>query len=132
LQLSANIGRLPLLMAVVMLSGCAPPNVVPGDYNANTISQFELLNSSEQTAYDVIRKLRPNFLNYQAQTTVSNPAPGVPVVYLNERFGGDLSVLNQILVSQVQSIRFYKASDAMIKYGTDRTGGVIAITLKER
>jgi hypothetical protein len=122
-------------MAVVLVSGCAPPsNVVPGAYNAYTISQFELLNSGPgtTTAYDVIRKLRPNFLNYQAQTSVSNPAPGVPVVYLNERFGGDFSVLNQILVSQVESIRFYKASDAMIKYGTDRTGGVIALTLKER
>ena len=120
-------------MAVVLLAGCGPPrNVIPGDYNANAISAFELENSSTQTAYEAIRKLRPNFLNYQAQTSVTNPSPGVPVVYMNERFAGDINVLNQILVSQVESIRFYKATDAMIKYGTDRTGGVIAITLKDR
>ena len=131
--LRAKIGRLPLLMAVVLLAGCAPPrNVVPGEYNANAISEFELRNSSAQTAYEAIRKLRPNFLNYQAQTSVGNPAPGLPVVYLNERFAGDLSVLTQILVSQVESIRFYKAADAMIKYGTNRTGGVIALTLYDR
>jgi hypothetical protein len=129
------MGRLPLLMAVVLLAGCAPPrNAFPGEYNAYAISEFELRNSSAETAtaYDAIRRLRPNFLNYQAQTSVANPAPGVPVVYLNERFAGDLNLLNQLLVSQIESIRFYKPADAMIKYGTDRTGGVIAITLKVR
>ena len=122
-------------MAVVLLAGCAPPrNTIPGDYNAYAISEFELRNlpAETATAYDAIRKLRPNFLNYQAQTSVANPAPGVPVVFLNERFAGDLNLLNQLLVTQIQSIRFFKPADAMIKYGTDRTGGVIAITLRER
>ena len=120
-------------MAVVLLANCAPPrNVVPGAYNANAISKFELQNSSTQTAYEAIRKLRPNFLNYRAQESVSNPAQGVPVVYLNDRFAGEINLLNQIFVSQVESIRFYKSSDAVIKYGTDRIGGVIAITLKDR
>lgn len=121
-------------MAVVLLASCAPPrNVVPGAYNANVISDFELRNSSPETAtaYEVISKLRPNFLNYQAQTSVGNPAPGVPAVFLNERFAGELNLLNQLLVSQIENIRFYKPTDAMIKYGTDRTGGVIAITLRE-
>lgn len=119
-------------MAVVLIAGCAPPrNSIPGDHNAYVISEFELRNLSTEnaTAYDAIRKLRPNFLNYQAQTSVTTP--GVPDVFVNERFAGDLNLLTSLWVSQIRQIRFYKPTDAMIKYGTDRTGGVIAITLRE-
>lgn len=124
-------GRLPLL-AVVLLGGCAPArNAIPGDYNAYIISEAELRNSSTQTAYEAIVKLRPNFLNYQAQTSVSNPTPGRPVVFVNERFAGDLNLLNQLRVDQIESIKFFKPTDAMIRYGTDRTGGVIAVTLRD-
>jgi len=131
LQLRANIGRLPFI-AVVLLAGCAPArNAIPGDYNASIISEAELRNSSTQTAYEAIRKLRPSFLNYQAQTSVGNPTPGVPVVFVNERFADDLNLLHQLLISQIENIRFFKPTEAMIKYGTDRTGGVIAVTLRQ-
>ena len=124
-----NLGRLPLV-AVALLS-CAPPhNAIPGDYNASVISQAELMNSSTQTAYEAVRKLRPNFLNYQPQTSVRNVAPGLPQVFVDEQFAGDLNLLNQLLVTQIESIRFYKPPEAMIKYGTDRTGGVISITTR--
>jgi hypothetical protein len=118
-------------MAVVLLVGCAPArNAIPGDYNASVISEAELTNSSTETAYQAVRKLRPNFLNYQPQTSVRNPSPALPVVFINEQFAGDLNLLNQLLVNQIESIRFYKPPQAMIKYGTDRTGGVIAVTLR--
>jgi hypothetical protein len=131
-QLRALSGRLPLLAVVLLAVGCAPArNAIPGDYNAYTISEAELRNSSTQTAYEAVVKLRPNFLNYQAPTSVSNPTPGQPVVYVNEQFAGDVTLLSQLRVSQIESIKFFKPTDAMIRYGTDRTGGVIAVTLRE-
>ena len=72
------------------------------------------------------------WLNYQAPTSVSNPYPAIPVVYVDESFVGDLSTLNQMLISQIESISFYKAPEAMIKFGTNRTGGVIAVTTKKQ
>ena len=62
--------------------------------------------------------------------TVRNPSPPVPVVYISDQFSGDLNSLNHLLVSQIESIRFYRATEAMIRFGTDRTGGVIAISLR--
>ena len=50
----------------------------------------------------------------------------------HESFVGDLSTLNQMLISQIESISFYKAPEAMIKYGTNRTGGVITVTTKKQ
>jgi len=127
-----NPGRVTLI-AVLLLASCAPArNAVPGDYNPSIISEYELGTSSTRTAYDAIRRLRPNFLNYQPQTSISNPTPPVPVVYVDEQFVGDLNVLNQLLVSQIESISFYKPPEAMIKYGTNRTGGVIAVALKKQ
>jgi hypothetical protein len=96
-----------------------------------SISEAELYLSSAQTADEAIRKLRPSFLNYQGPTSVRDPRPPVPVVFVNEHFAGDLSLLNQIRATQIIYIRFYKAPEAMIRYGTDRTGGVINVTLRQ-
>ena len=127
-----NSRRVIFLSAILAIS-CAPPrNVVPGDYNPSLISEYELNQSHTNTAIEAIRRLRPQWLNYQAPTSVRDPSPGVPVVYVDEAFFGDLSTLNQMLISQVESIAFYKAPQAMIKYGTNRTGGVITVTIKKQ
>ena len=125
--------RIPIIFcAVTLLASCAPSRTaIPGDHNPYIISEYELRQSDAQTAYEAVQRLRPNFLNYQPQTTVRNPNPPVPVVYLDEQFAGDLSALNHMLTSQIENIRFYRSSDAMIKYGMDRTGGVISVTSKK-
>lgn len=124
--------RRVIFFPVIAALSCAPArNVIPGDYNASIISEYELKQSSTNTAFEAIRRLRPQWLNYQAPTSVSNPNPPLPVVYLDETFVGDLNALNQMLIPQLESISFYKAPEAMIKYGTNRTGGVIAVTTKK-
>ena len=125
--------RRVIFVPVILASSCAPArNAIPGEYNASIISEYELNQSSTNNAYDAIRRLRPQWLNYQAPTSVSNPNPPIPVVYVDESFVGDLSTLNQMLISQIESISFYKAPEAMIKYGTNRTGGVITVTTKKQ
>ncbi|MFN2602121.1 MAG: hypothetical protein ABR582_05105 [Gemmatimonadaceae bacterium] len=125
--------RRVMLFPIILAASCAPArNVIPGDYNPSIISEYELNQSGTYTASEAIRRLRPQWLNYQAPTSVSNPNPGVPVVYIDESFGGDLTTLNQLLITQIESISFYKAPQAMIKYGTNRTGGVIAVTIKKQ
>jgi hypothetical protein len=37
-----------------------------------------------------------------------------------------------MLVTQIESMSFYKPPQAMLKYGTNRTGGVIAVTTKKQ
>ena len=127
------IFRRVIFLAVILASGCAPArNAIPGDYNASIISEYELNQSATNTAYEAIRRLRPQWLNYQPPTSVRDPAPPIPVVYVDESFVGDMSTLNQMLISQIESISFYKAPEAMIKYGTNRTGGVIAVTTRKQ
>jgi len=127
-----NFRRL-IFLPIILVSSCAPArNVVPGDYNPAIISEYELKQSGTNTAIEAIRRLRPQWLNYQAPTSVSNPIPPTPVVYVDGTYLGDLSALNQILVSQLDGLSFYKAPEAMIKFGTNRTGGVIAVTTKKQ
>jgi hypothetical protein len=125
--------RRAIFLPVILASSCAPArNAIPGDYNASIISEYELNASSTNTAYEAIRRLRPQWLNYQPQTSVRDPNPPAPVVYIDEQFSGDLSLLNHLLISQIESIAFYKAPEAMIKYGTNRTGGVMGVTTKKQ
>jgi hypothetical protein len=125
--------RRAIFLTVLLASGCAPArNVIPGDYNPFIISEYELNQSATNNALDAIRRLRPQWLNYQAPTSVSNPNPPLPVVYVDESFVGEMNTLNQMMISQLESISFYKAPEAMLKFGTNRSGGVIAVTTKKQ
>lgn len=117
--------------AVFIVLGCSrPPQGLPS-HDASTITQIELDESGMPTVYDAIRKLRPNFLNYQPPTSIQNPSPRQPEVYLNETHVGDLSTLQQFQTSQIGFVKFYKSAEAIIKYGTNRAGGVIALTTRQ-
>ncbi len=74
--------------AVFMALGCSrPPQGLPS-HDSAVITQLELDASGMQTVDDAIKKLRPNFLNYQPPTSLQHPSPPQPVVYLNEQHFG--------------------------------------------
>lgn len=133
---SAGTGRGMLvtivLVAAVALAACAshgPPSARTSD--ASTITESEIDSSHSSTAYDVIHKLRPQFLIPRGTLSL-DPAvgPALPRVYVDDQLYGDASTLRGILVGTIESIRFYSASEAQYKYGHDNSAGVIAIFTK--
>ena len=95
------------------------------------ITENEVVASHATTAYELIRSLRPNFLTYRGETSfdrrTSRPYPNV---YVDDQAFGQVSILNSIPRSDVASVRLYRASEAMTKFGTGNAGGVIAITTR--
>ena len=45
------------------------------------------------TAYDVVKRLRPQFLQSRGPVSIANPTPTTPVVYLDGMRYGDVSAL---------------------------------------
>jgi hypothetical protein len=95
------------------------------------ITENEVVASLATTAYELIHSLRPNFLTYRGETSfdrrTSRPYPNV---YVDDQPFGTVSILQSIPSSDVSSVRLYRASEAMTKFGTGNAGGVIAISTR--
>jgi outer membrane receptor for ferrienterochelin and colicin len=120
--------RNPQLLAysllVLVLAGCASA----GGAGQQTRRQENLLTFEEirqvQTgnAYDLIRALRPNWLQSRGAGT------GVTLVYLDGTRAGGLDFLRQIATQTIQGAQYLSGPEATTRYGTGHAGGVINIT----
>jgi len=79
-----------------------------------------------RTAYDVVRRLRPQFLRRRGVASLSAASEEI-VVYLDGIRTGGVEVLRNIDVATVREIRHINARDATTKYGTGHSQGVIEV-----
>ena len=125
--------RFFLAPGAALLLACSPPRLGPGEVsNSQVITEEEIEASRAPTAYEVIQKLRANFLSYRGETSLNtrNSQP-YPTVYVDGQEFGPISTLRNIPASQVASIRLYRSWEATTKFGTGNMGGVIAVTTRQ-
>jgi hypothetical protein len=100
--------------------------------DTQVITEDEIADSHSSNAYEVIHKLRANFLSNRGETSFyRNQSNPYPTVYLDDLEYGPISILSSIPASQLSTIRLYRVSEANAKYGTHNLSGVIAITTKQ-
>jgi hypothetical protein len=119
--------RLALLLTILLAAGCArgTPLSTPGTRNVITAEQ--IAETSATDAYEAVQRLRPEFLRGRGPTSVRDPNPTLPVVFLdNTRLGG-LQQLRNIPVQIIETIEYLSASDATTRWGTGYTGGAIEV-----
>jgi hypothetical protein len=121
----------PLMLAMVV--GCSHPQLGPGEmYNSQVITEDEIVASRGSNAYEVIHKLRSNFLTNRGETSLnrgqSNP---YPTVYVDDQEFGPISTLSSIPAAQITMIQLYRVSEANAKYGSHNLSGVISITTRK-
>jgi hypothetical protein len=112
---------------------CSHPRLGPGEVNdAQLITESEIEASRGATAYEVIQKLRANFLSYRGETSFNkNTSQPYPTVYLDGQEFGPISTLRNLPASQIATIRLYRSWEATTKFGTGNMGGVIAVTTRQ-
>jgi hypothetical protein len=96
------------------------------------ITEDEIVALRASNAYEVIHKLRSNFLTNRGETSLnrsqSNP---YPTVYVDDQEFGPISTLSSIPAAQITMIQLYRVSEANVKYGTHNLSGVISITTRK-
>jgi hypothetical protein len=123
--------RLALVFLPIVFLACAqtPP---PGQASSSSdeITEDEIAAITAANAYEVIRKLRANFLSFRGRTTVMGTSSPDPTVYVDDQAYGPISSLRTIPAAQITRIRLYRSWEATTKYGTGNMGGVIAVSTK--
>src|ERR1051325_8412348 len=119
------VKALPLVVAIA----CSHPRLGPGEsYDPSVITEDEIIASHATNAFDVIHKLRSNFLTNRGATSLKNTGSPFPTVYVDDQEFGPISTLSSIPAAQISMIRLYHVSEANAKYGTHNLTGLIAIT----
>ena len=124
-------GRMLTLFIVVGAIGCASAGTSGGQRtNSSVITQQELAGAGAGNAYDVIRRLRPNFLVSRGEVSLGNAqgASPYPNVYLDGLMYGDINTLKNVDAQQLVEVRMYQSWEAQTKFGLGNNSGVIAIT----
>ena len=127
--------KLAVLIVAVSLGCASASSTKPAGASSNSrvITQKEIDAAGlGETAYDLISRLRPNFLTTRGQTSVNNAqlAGVYPNIYLNGAAYGDINTLRNINSNQIAEIHFYPAYEAQTKFGMGNQAGVIEITTR--
>ena len=110
------------------LSGQAPDRgLMRRPEGRSVISFYEISEASVDNAYDIVRLLRPEWLNTRPPDELYELEAESSAVYLDDfRYGG-IESLHSVHVSTIESIRFISAAMATARWGPGNALGVIQI-----
>jgi len=95
-----------------------------------TAEEIQLEKANSFTAYEVIARMRPEFLRSRGTSSLRSLQPSTAVVYVDEIRYGNLNSLKNMSADQIYRIEYINAADATTRFGTDHFGGAILITTK--
>ena len=102
----------------------------PATLERSNVVEQEEIRAAETgpSAYEAIRRLRPEYLTRRANPQPGDAEEGYPVVYLDGVRLGGLETLKNIPLDTITRIRFLRASEAAQWLGRTHRGGVIAVS----
>lgn len=123
----------PISLMVLAFAGCASSGASPSTRNNSPdhISASEMANVGGTTAYDIVRQLRPRWLNANATGSLSGVRSQITVVYLDGHKLGGLETLRTLSSGGLQSMQFLdavRAATVLTDIGSDPVAGAIMIT----
>ncbi|MGQ0646858.1 MAG: hypothetical protein ACT4P7_04765 [Gemmatimonadaceae bacterium] len=99
--------------------------------SADVISEAEIAATTGVTnAFDLVRRLRPNFMRNTERTSMRTNSPS-PLVRVNGQILGEVAELRTIEIGVIQEIRYYSIVEAESRFSGDRGRPVIAVTTKK-
>ncbi len=123
-----RLSLIATLAGIIALASCAPPlSGFAKPRDGARITQEEVEESLEASAYDVIVRLRPNFLMSRGSTSLRPDDSRLPAVFLDGIEHGPISSLRNIPASNIAEIRLYRSWEATTQFGTGYMSGVIAV-----
>lgn len=129
--------RLPWLVGLVVVlaaTGCTfggGSAAAPGR-SSDRITLEEIEASGVPTAWELVSRLRPNWLRGRGSPDLRGSSPVLPVVYVAGVRQGGIETLRGILRSGVREMRYLDAITATTRWGEGHAGGVIEVQLRNR
>ncbi len=120
-----------LIMIIIGLASCSGagrPDYRSATYDRNFIYEEEILKYPNYSVYELIRAVRPRWVNKRGTKSMEEWA-NYPIVYVNGLREGSIEQLHFVSSQSVTEIQFLNAGDATIRYGVDHPSGAILVTI---
>ncbi|GMV05918.1 MAG: hypothetical protein AMXMBFR53_21950 [Gemmatimonadota bacterium] len=89
----------------------------------------EMAEWASQDLFEVVRKLRPRWLQSRAPATARG-RQSIAIILDGVRQDGGPEMMRSFRAGDIGSVQFMNARDATTRYGTDMTGGALIILTK--
>jgi hypothetical protein len=116
-----------VLLAALVIASCASSGQGGSSRNRDVITMDEMANVQVSNAFELIQRLRPEFLRSRGSQSMRSPQGLTPVVYVDGVRQGDTSMLQRLPKESIQEIRYLNGRDATTQYGTDHGGGALLV-----
>jgi len=122
-----SLQRTVLALAIVVGTACASGPRPAVARNENRINAAELAALSGEDAYQAVERLRPQWLRSRGPTSVTDPSPTLPNVFMHGTHVGGLDYLRQIHLNDIQELRYWPPGEASARFGMGHPRGVIEV-----
>jgi hypothetical protein len=120
-----------VLLAALLLSGCATTGTGEAERTSrNEITRAEIVATDVSTAYELVERLRPQWLVPRGRPSFNTPSLGILVYQDSYRMGG-VEVLRQIPVEDLHSLTYLDgptASSTLSGIGSGHVAGAIVLS----
>jgi hypothetical protein len=124
-RLSSN-GTQPLAATTLATSGAGTASSRGHFLTGSFLTEYY----GGETAYDVLRRRAPMYLNARPSPSMALTGRADPIaVYLDGNFSGSLEVLQSIPAHEVASVRKISAVEAATRFGPKHGSGALLVTL---
>jgi hypothetical protein len=129
-----------LLCACVLMAACATGGTVQRPLARAELPSYDrrqLVLGDENrrdagSAYDLIRRLRPEYLMSRGPTSILLNVSETPEVYIDGMRRGGLEELQSLPASEVLDVHFYPVSSVPVSLTGNHPAGVIAVRTRSR
>ena len=119
----------PLVMT--LFAACASAGTTARSTSGrNVLTQEQLAATNSENLYQAIAKLRPDWLTSRGPTSVTDPTPTSPSVFMGGTLLGKADYLQQMRILDVTEARYWDAGSASARFGMGHPRGVIELTRK--
>lgn len=120
------------LATVLVLTACASSGSAGGTprHASDQVTRTEIAETTADNAYELVQRLRPNWLRPPSTGSISGLRSQLVVVYLDGNRLGDLQSLRTLSTSGIQSMQWLDAARAatvLNEVGSDPIRGAILI-----
>jgi hypothetical protein len=94
----------------------------------DVLTRSQIAEVGQMNALDLIRLKRPLWLRVRGQNSLTQLGSNPVIVYLDNVRLGTVDALANIDSDEIESIHYYDARQAQVRYGSGNMSGVIAVT----
>lgn len=116
------------VLALMLASAChRHAGVEQGPAASNVITFDEIVAANASNVYDLIVRIRPEYLRDRGAVSILTKKRARAMVFLNDQEYGELETMRNLPADRIGEVHYFSGSDAVARFGSQYGGGVIQL-----